>query len=90
MKNFSGTHEFPGIGRKTILVSGRRMEDVIGLRAPLMLLTIEDVTENMDMMDTLLTSEERFRFLFNLGLLAVYYCDPSGTVQNFNRLTAEF
>jgi len=62
MKNFSGTHEFPGIGRKTILVSGRRMEDVIGLRAPLMLLTIEDVTENMDMMDTLLTSEERFRF----------------------------
>ena len=89
VKNFSVTHEFPGIGRKTMLVSGRRIEDVIGLRAPLILLTIEDVTENMQMMDTLRASEERFRTLFNLGPIAVYYCDSSGAVQNFNRRAVE-
>jgi len=48
VKNFSVTHEFPRIGRKTMLVSGRRIEDVIGQRAPLILLTIEDVTERKD------------------------------------------
>jgi len=48
VKGFSVTHEFPRIGRKTKLVSGRRIEDVIGQRAPLILLTIEDVTERKD------------------------------------------
>jgi two-component system, chemotaxis family, CheB/CheR fusion protein len=48
VQNFSVTHEFPKIGRKTMLVSGRRIEDIIGHRAPLILLTIEDVTERKD------------------------------------------
>jgi len=48
VQDFSVTHEFPRIGRKTMLVSGRRIEDVIGPRAPLILLTIEDVTERKD------------------------------------------
>lgn len=38
VQNFSVTHEFPRIGQKTMLISGRRIEDVIGLRAPLILL----------------------------------------------------
>ncbi|HEX5234333.1 MAG TPA: chemotaxis protein CheB [Silvibacterium sp.] len=89
VKNFSVTHEFPRIGRKTMLVSARRIEDIIGHRAPLILLTIEDVTENAKIVDTLRASEERFRTLFNLGPVAVYYCDISGTIQNFNRRAVE-
>jgi two-component system CheB/CheR fusion protein len=46
VKNFSVTHDFPEIGRKTMLVSGRRIEDAFsGQRVPLILLTIEDITE---------------------------------------------
>jgi two-component system CheB/CheR fusion protein len=48
VQNFSVTHEFPRIGRKTMLVNGRRIEDIIGERAPLILLTIEDVTIRKD------------------------------------------
>jgi two-component system CheB/CheR fusion protein len=46
VKNFSVTHDFPEIGRKTMLVSGRRIEEAFsGQRVPLILLTIEDITE---------------------------------------------
>ncbi|HEY6376327.1 MAG TPA: PAS domain S-box protein, partial [Edaphobacter sp.] len=89
VQNFSVTHEFPRIGRKAMLVSARRIEDIVGHRAPLILLTIEDVTENEQMVDILRASEERFRTLFSLGPVAVYYCDISGTIQNFNRRAVE-
>ena len=46
VKNFSVTHDFPEIGWKTMLVSGRRIEEAFsGQRVPLILLTIEDITE---------------------------------------------
>lgn len=48
VQNFSVTHEFPRIGRKTMLVSARKIEDIVEQRAPLMLLTIEDFTERKD------------------------------------------
>ena len=48
VKNFSVTHQFPKIGWKTVLVSARKIEDIAGHRAPLILLTIEDITERKD------------------------------------------
>jgi two-component system CheB/CheR fusion protein len=46
VKNFSVTHDFPEIGWRTMLVSGRRIEEAFsGQRDPLILLTIEDITE---------------------------------------------
>ncbi|HET9100846.1 MAG TPA: chemotaxis protein CheB, partial [Acidobacteriaceae bacterium] len=48
VKNFSVTHQFPKIGWKTMLVSARKIEDMAGHRAPLVLLTIEDITERKD------------------------------------------
>jgi PAS domain S-box-containing protein len=39
--------------------------------------------------DELRQSEERFRTLFDLGPVAVYSCDPSGVIREFNRRAAE-
>jgi two-component system CheB/CheR fusion protein len=44
VENFMVTHDFPEIGVKTMLVSGRRIEDVSGGGPAMVLLSIEDIT----------------------------------------------
>lgn len=39
--------------------------------------------------ESLRESEERYRTLFDLGPVAVYSCDASGAIQNFNRRAVE-
>jgi PAS domain S-box-containing protein len=50
---------------------------------------IRDITERKQTQDALRTSEQRFRALFDLGPIAVYSCDASGAVREFNRRAAE-
>jgi two-component system CheB/CheR fusion protein len=38
-------HVFPGIGRKRVLLNARRMVETAGVRGPMILLAIEDVTQ---------------------------------------------
>jgi len=49
----------------------------------------KDITERKRIEAVLHESEERFHTLFELGPVAVYYCDASGVIQNFNRRAAE-
>ena len=49
----------------------------------------KDVTKNKHAEAAVRQSEERFRTLFELGPVAVYSCDASGVIQEFNRRAAE-
>src|SRR5882724_8184109 len=48
-----------------------------------------DITERKRTEEALCAGEERFRALFELGPVAVYSCDASGLIQQFNRRAAE-
>jgi len=48
-----------------------------------------DITEHKRSEEVLRESEDRFRALFELGPVAVYFCDAAGVIQNFNRRAVE-
>ena len=51
--------------------------------------TFGDITARKEAEENLRTSEARFRALFELGPVAVYSCDASGVIREFNRHAAE-
>jgi PAS domain-containing protein len=48
-----------------------------------------DITEHGRAADVARWNEQRYRTLFDLGPVAVYSCDASGVIHEFNRRAAE-
>jgi two-component system, chemotaxis family, CheB/CheR fusion protein len=86
--DFEVEHDFPNLGRKTMLLNARKIEDGHN-DEPTMLLAIEDITGRKEADVALRESEERYRTLFDLGPIAVNSCDASGVVRDFNLRAVE-
>jgi two-component system, chemotaxis family, CheB/CheR fusion protein len=70
------THDFGGLGSRTMLLNGRRLDSEEG--APLrILLSIEDVTERLRSRAVLRASEIRYRRLFEAAKDGVLLIDPT-------------
>src|SRR5688572_12419563 len=70
-KDFEVTHEFEGIGRRTMLLSGRQVDNLQKI-----LLVIDDVTERRKALATIRTSEIRYRRLFEAARDGILILDP--------------
>ena len=90
-KIFNGyevTHDFETIGRRTLVLNARELGASSG-QPTRILLGIRDITERKQSETRLQESDLRFRTLFELGPVAVYSCDSSGVIQEFNRRAVE-
>jgi PAS domain S-box-containing protein len=77
-KQFTGyevTHVFDDVGRKVMRLSGRRLDHV-----QLILLALEDVTEERELFARLRENEERMRVLVDAVAHAVWETDAHGRV----------
>ena len=70
-KDFEVTHEFPDIGRRTVLLSGRQVDHIKSI-----LLFIEDITERRESQSALRTSEIRYRRLFEAARDGILILGP--------------
>ena len=87
--DFEVIHEFPGIGRRMLLLSARPLDYEDG-QPQLILLSIEDVTERLESLDVLRTSESRFRRLFDTSQEGILVVDPvSRTIIDANPRVVE-
>ena len=80
VKDFSVTHEFPEIGQRTMLVSGKRIDDVRGGGAPIVLLAIEDITERK----LAETASARLAAVVESSDDAIITKDLNGIIQTWN------
>jgi two-component system, chemotaxis family, CheB/CheR fusion protein len=78
--NFEVTHNFPGIGVKSMLLNAHkfpRKDD----NDSLILLALQDLTERKKMEDTLKSNEERFRLLVQNASDIITVFDQDGTIK---------
>jgi PAS domain S-box-containing protein len=77
--DFEVEHDFEGIGRRTMLLNGRRLDSV-----QLILLAIEDDTERKRAEAAVRASEQRLRKVLETDAVGVLFFDPSGTLVDAN------
>jgi two-component system, chemotaxis family, CheB/CheR fusion protein len=80
VREFSVKHEFPEIRQRTMLVSGKRIDDLWGSSHPIILLTIEDVTQR----ELAETTSARLAAVVESSDDAIITKDLKGIIQTWN------
>ncbi|HZY13780.1 MAG TPA: PAS domain-containing protein [Beijerinckiaceae bacterium] len=86
---FEIDHDFPGIGRRIVLLSASRFV-LPGGPENMLLLAMHDVTHRRQAEDELRDRERRIRELINALPAAVYTTDATGLVTFYNKAAVEF
>jgi formate hydrogenlyase transcriptional activator len=87
--NFEVSHEFPAIGRRTMLLNARRIYRE-GKSTEMILLVIEDITERRQSEEALKISETRYRRLFEAAQDGILILDAeAGQISDVNPFLVE-
>jgi PAS domain S-box-containing protein len=88
-EHFEVNHDFPGLGRRTMILNARRVHDG-GNRTQRVLLAIEDVTERRQMEGRMAFSELRYRRLFETAQDGILILDAeTGQITDVNPFLVE-
>ncbi len=78
------SHNFPAIGRRTMLFTARRIYQV-GHKKQMILLSIMDITERKNAEDRIRASEEKYRNIFDGANDAIISIDRNDAVTSWNK-----
>ncbi len=82
-------HNFPAIGRRTLLIDARLLTPK-GSPRNLILLAFQDISERKQAESALRKSERLFRGMLDALPAAIYTTDPEGRITHFNPACIEF
>jgi PAS domain S-box-containing protein len=88
-QDFEVSHTFEHVGHRTTLLSARQLKQLPPHGQEKILLAIDDITARKEAEEARRDNEERYRTLFDLGPVAVYSCDASGVIRDFNPRAVE-
>jgi two-component system CheB/CheR fusion protein len=83
-EDFEVEHEFPGIGRQTMLLNAHRVVRLEGEPNQLILLAIEDITARKQAERLRQESEDRLQTIINTAVDAIITIDEQGTISTVN------
>ena len=87
-ENFELEREFPGIGKRVMLLNGRRLRQA-SLADEFILLTIQDVTERKRAEAALRVAEAKFRAVAETAGVGIVTTDRHGTIFYFNKAAGD-
>ncbi|MGH8018164.1 MAG: PAS domain S-box protein, partial [Opitutaceae bacterium] len=80
LDDFEVVHEFSGLGVRTMVLNARRLDNEAGT-PEMILLAIEDMTERLQLDQSIRRSEERFRALTAASAQIVWTADAGGQIE---------